>query len=63
MLLYGMHFGLEKSIFDEGKYVIDITEINPSQKYVTCTHSSNTNKLNCTLNSQNKHIRKVAPEL
>ena len=59
---YGMHFGSENKCLKKAN-VGEITAINTSQKYIRFTHSSNTNRLNCTLNSQNTHFHTVAPEL
>ena len=56
-------FWFRKYIFVKVKYVSEITAINPSPKYITCARSSNVNKINFTLNSENEHFRKAAPEL
>ena len=56
-------FWLRKHIHESGKYVSEITEINPSQKCITSTHSSNEVKINFGPNSQYDHFCKMAAEL
>ena len=55
-------FWFRNYIFEKGKHASETTAINPSPKYITCARSSNVNKINFTLNSENEHFPKAAPK-